>query len=138
MSIQPGTYVAKVVSHAISETKGGDPQAAITFGFDGHTLTYFGSFKPGALKFTIQALLACGLKGQNPAGALEIGKEVSIVVADEVGQDGVSRTKIKWVNKLGGVKNVIAEDAARAKLSALEGAVMAAREEQGVQDEIPF
>ncbi len=141
-NIQPGTYVAKVVSHAISETKAGDPQAAVTFGFDGHTMTWFGSFKAGkASEITIKALLVCGLKGNNPAGPLEIGKEVSIVVEEEIGQDQKARMKIRWVNALGGgIKNVIAQDLAKAKLSALEGAVMAARSGQGVDhsEEIPF
>lgn len=143
--IQPGTYIAKVVSHAISETKGGDPQAAITFSFTEagkiqHSLTYFGSFKEKARPFTIKALLACGLKGNNPAGPLEIGKEVSIVVENEEGQDGKIRAKIRWVNQLGGVKNVINPDAALAKLAALEGAVFAARSESQIHDSdsIPF
>ena len=139
--INPGTYVAKVVSHGITETKAGAEQAAVTFSFDGHQLTWFGSFKEGkAREITIKALLTCGLKGNNPAGPLEIGKEVSIVVADEVGQDGKTRTKIKWVNPIGGIKNVLAGDAAKAKLSALEGAVMAARQGGDFEDTdtIPF
>jgi hypothetical protein len=128
----PGTYAAKVISHAISETKAGDPQAAVTFSFnDGgpKTMTWFGSFKEGkARDITIKALLACGLKGNNPAGPLEIGKEVSIVIEDEEGQDGKTRSKIRWVNALGAVRNVIPQDMAKAKLSDLEGAVMAARQ----------
>jgi hypothetical protein len=70
--INPGTYPAKVISHAISETRGGDPQAAVTFSFDANgpkTMTWYGSFKEGkAREITIKALLACGLKGNNPAG----------------------------------------------------------------------
>lgn len=147
--VKPGTYLAKVVSHAISETKGGEPQAAITFSFDadgrGQTMTYYGSFKEKAREFTIKALLACGLKGNNPAGALEIGKEVSIVVENEEGQDGKTRSKIRWVNQAGGIRNVIPQDLAKSKLAALEGAIMAARHDLGIRneggsddDEIPF
>ncbi len=143
--IQPGTYKAKLVSHAISETKNGDPQAAITFSFDDGSgqkqMTYFGSFKDGAAKHTLKALLVCGLKGNNPAGALEVGREVNIVIDEEEGQDGKVRSKIRWVNALGGIRNVIGSDVAKAKLSALEGAVMAARHDLGIADDddsIPF
>jgi hypothetical protein len=143
--VKPGTYRATILNHAISETKGGDPQAAVTFSFEAdgksHTMTWFGSFKEGkAREITIKALLTCGLKGNNPAGELDIGKEVSIVVEDEVGQDGKTRTRIRWVNPIGGVKNVMPADAAKAKLSDLVGAVMAAREDHKIpdSDEIPF
>lgn len=142
MSIEAGKYIAKILDHAISETKAGDPQAVVTFGFDGHKLKWYGSFKAGkAAEITIKALIVCGLKGNNPAGDLDIGKEVSITVADETGSDGVTRTKVKWVNSLGGgLKNVVTQDLARAKLSALEGAVFAARSSSGVEDtsDIPF
>ncbi len=143
--IASGTYKATVLSHAISETKDGLPQAAVTFSFEAdkrpHTITWFGSFKEKALPITVKALLTCGLKGNNPAGPLEIGKEVSIVVEEEIGQDNKVRSKVRWVNPLGGVKNIISADLAKAKLSALEGAVMAARQESGMpgtDDEIPF
>lgn len=142
--INPGTYVAKIVSQAISETKAGDPQAVVTFSFDDNgpkTISWYGSFKEGkAAEITIKALLACGLKGNNPAGPLEIGKEVSIVIEEEEGQDGKIRARVRWVNSLGAVRNVIPPDAAKAKLAALEGAVMAARAKNGSSDpdEIPF
>lgn len=141
--IKPGIYLAKVISHAVTETKDGNPQVTITFSFEAEgikSLTWFGSFKEKALPHTLKALLVCGLKGSNPAGALDVGREVSIVVDDEEGQDGKIRSKIKWVNALGGAKNVIPPDLAKAKLSELEGAVMAARQELGLpdSDDIPF
>lgn len=144
--IQSGSYEATLISHAISETKAKEPQAAVTFSFiaDGKptTMTWFGSFKQGkALEITLKALLNCGLKGNNPAGPLEIGKKLSITIEDEVDDQGKARTKIRWVNALGGVRNVMPADSALAKLSALEGAVMKARQENNIQDDsdaIPF
>jgi hypothetical protein len=144
--VKPGTYKATIISHAISETKNGAPQAAVTFSVEAdgksQTMTWFGSFKEGkAQEITIKALLVCGLKGNNPAGPLDIGREVSIVVEDEKGEDGKVRSKIRWVNAIGGVKNVIPQDMAQAKLESLMGAVMAARQEHNVpdgDDEIPF
>lgn len=147
--MKPGTYTAKVQSHAISETKAGLPQAAITFSVQAEgraegraeTITYFGSFKDGAQKHTIKALLACGLKGSNPAGALEIGKEVSIVVEDEEDMTGKVRTKVKWVNALGGGIKAMDQNLATSKLADLAGAVMQARQDMGIEvdsDKIPF
>lgn len=142
--IKPGTYVGTILSHAVSETKAGDPQAAVTFSFEAdgksHTMTWFGSFKEGkAQEITLRALLTCGLKGNNPAGLLEIGKQVSLVIDEEKDQNGKLRTKIKWVNPLGGVKNVMPPDLAMNKLEALAGAVAMARQENNIpDDDIPF
>lgn len=140
--IKPGTYKATVVSHATSETKEGLPQAAVTFAFDcegPRMLTWYGSFKEKAAPHTIKALLNCGLSGQNLAGPLEIGKEVSIVIDDEQGLDGKVRSKIQWVNALATIKNIIPQDLAKAKLASLEGAVMAARSKLNIHDDdIPF
>lgn len=135
--MKAGTYNAKVVSHAISETKAGDPQATVTFSFEAEgtkSITWYGSFKEAAAPITLKSLLVCGLKGNNPAGPLDIGREVSIVIeADDY--KGKSTLKVRWVNALGGVRNVIPQDAAKAKLSALEGAVMAARQDLGLSDD---
>jgi len=142
--VNAGTYTAVVKEHAISETKSGNPQAVIKFGFvsDGApvTLTWYGSFSEKAAPHTLKALVVCGLQGNNPAGALEIGKEVSIVVEEEEGDDGKARMKVRWVNSLHAIKAVIPQDAAKAKLASLEGAVMLARKNLNIpdSDEIPF
>lgn len=143
--IKPGTYAGTIQSHVISETKAGEPQAAITFSLESegrpHTMTWFGSFKEGkAREITIKTLLICGLKGNNPAGPLEIGKQLSLVVEEEKGQDGKVRSRIRWINALGAVKNVIPKDMAISRLDSLAGAVAAARMENGAHeiDEIPF
>ncbi len=141
MSIGPGTHTAKIVSHTITETKAGDPQASIEFAVGDDRIHWFGTFKEGKGRdITIKALLACGLKGDNPAGPLEIGREMSIVVDDET-WEGTTRTKVKWINHLGAVKNMNPKDLAKAKLANLEGAVMAARQTMGTTtdtNEIPF
>jgi hypothetical protein len=146
--IEAGTYKATILSHAISETKGGNPQAAVTFSLTDknqkpHTMTWFGSFKEGkALDITLKALITCGLKGNNPSGHLEIGKEVSIVIEHEDDMDGKTHAKVKWINQLGEIRNVIPQDLAKNKLAHLEGAVMLARSKGNGKasdsDEIPF
>lgn len=140
--VSPGNYKAMVLSHAISETKAGLPQAAVTFSFEAnghpHTLTWYGSFSEKALAHTIKALLVCGLKGNNPAGDLEVGREVSIVVEVDVDDQGKERNKIRWVNAVGTIRNAIPQDLASLKLSSLEAAVMSARQRLNIPSEDEF
>lgn len=143
--VEAGTYKATVFNHAISETKKGEPQAVISFAFSDKNgpqkITYYGSFSEKARQYTIKNLITCGLKGNNPAGELEIGKEVEIVIDIEVDESGKDRAKVKFINEPGMTRNVIPQDMAKAKLSALEGAVMAARAslpKKHDSDEIPF
>jgi hypothetical protein len=145
--LKPGRYKASIVKHAITETKSGDPQAVVTFDFDAdgnqQQMTWYGSFKEGkAREITIRALLVCGLKGNNPAGPLEIGREVMLTIESEKDQNGKERLRIRWINPLGGIQNALSDDMAKSKLSALEGAVMAARHGSGIADSdddtIPF
>jgi hypothetical protein len=143
--VTPGQYKAAIQSHAITETKEGKPQAHITFEFEAdgreQTIGWFGSFSEKAAPHTIKALLTCGLTGNNPAGALEIGKEVSITIEDEVGQDGKTRSRVRWINPLSKPKAIISPDLAKTRLAQLEGAVMKARIDLNIKDEadvIPF
>lgn len=142
--VKPGTYRATVLSHAISETSKGDPQAVVQFSFEAdessHTISWYGYFTEKAAPNTLKSLIICGLKGNNPAGELEIGKEVMIVIETEADAKGIERNKVRWVNAVGGMKNIIPADLAKSKLSALEGAVMMARQKLGKTDseEIPF
>lgn len=141
--IKPGRYTAHVKEHAITETKNGDPQAAVVFEFeyeDGkRELTWFGSFKEKAVEHTIKALVVCGLDGANPAGALQIGKEVSIVVETDTDQEGRERSKVRWVNKPGiALKPMVGAEAA-SKLEKFAGLVMATKQKLGAEaDTIPF
>jgi hypothetical protein len=143
--VEAGTYLATVLSHAIGETQKGDPQAVITFAFTDKAgpqkITYYGSFSEKARQYTIKNLITCGLKGNNPAGDLEIGKQVEIVVEIETDDKDKNRAKVKFINDPGAARKVIAPDLAKAKLSALEGAVMAARSAMPTKqdsDDIPF
>lgn len=137
--VKPGRYTAKVVEHGITETKNGDPQAAIRFSFEAEgkqrELVWFGSFKEKAAEFTLQALVNCGLQGNNPAGPLEIGKEVSIVVDVDQDQKGNDRNVVQWVNKLGGIGKKIDDSAAASKLERFSGAIMAIKQREGIGPE---
>lgn len=142
--VNPGHYIATILSHAIGETRKGDPQAVVTFAFEAsgpQKITYYGSFSEKAMQYTIKNLITCGLKGNNPAGDLEIGKQVEIVIDIEADENGKDRNKVKFINRIGETRNAIPQDLAKAKLAALEGAVMAARQSMPAakdSDEIPF
>lgn len=139
--IEPGTYLAKVASHSITENKG-KPQVAVTFSVKANDkeqkITWYGHFTEKSTPYTIKNLLTCGLQGNNPAGPLTIGKEVELVIDDELGEDQKMRTKVKYINEIGITRNAVPQDLAIAKLASLEGAVMAARQKLNINEEIPF
>jgi hypothetical protein len=142
--IQPGTYIATIASHGITETKAGNPQVAVVFTFADangpQKITYYGHFTEKAAQYTIKNLITCGLKGNNPAGDLEIGKQIEIVIDSETDENGRERAKVKYINEPGAVRNILDQNLAKAKLASLEGAVMAARlgSKTKDSDEIPF
>jgi hypothetical protein len=141
--LSAGSYRAKVLSRSITETKKGDPQATVVFevlsGAKSEKITWYGSFSEKAQKYTIQNLLTLGLQGNNPSGQLEIGREVEIVVDTEPDDEGRERTKVKYINKIGAIRNAMSPEMAKAKLAALEGAVAAARNNsKDKHDDIPF
>lgn len=142
--VQPGTYLATLVAHSISEAKSGNLQAVLAFTFNTDSgpqkITYYGSFSEKARQYTIKNLITCGLLGNNPAGDLEIGKQVEVVIDIEVDEQGKERNKVKFINQVGGTRNVVPQDMAKAKLADLEGAVMSVRQSNPnlANDEIPF
>lgn len=133
--VKPGRYDAIVKEFGNTKTKDGLPQKAVRFEFEyedsTRELLWFGSFKGGALPFTIKALLACGLQGNNPAGPLTIGQEVSIVVEVDKDNDGKERNKVAWVNARGGIGETMEDVEASSLMEQFSGAVMAARGSSG-------
>lgn len=146
--IKPGYYNGKIVKYGIGKTQSGNPQAMIQFQFqtpDGqsHTLTWYGSFSEKAKKFTIDALLRCGLRVDNisilangvESGALDTEKELSLDIRKEKGDDGKERLKIAWVNEIGSsaFKNIIPQVEAMSLLQGLEADVAMRRAETGIK-----
>jgi hypothetical protein len=136
-----GKFKATVLEHHISTTSKGDPQAVVKFEVDHQgskvDITWYGYFTPKTEASTIKGLIACGLEGNNPAGPLQIGKQVLITVEHEMDKEGNMRAKVRWVNPIGAPKNVMSQELAKVKLAQLEGAVLAARQGSS-SDEIPF
>ncbi len=106
-----GNFRARAKKWLLAETKKGDGQLAIDFELlegpaTGQTRTYFGSFSAGALKFTLDAARNCGWQGNDPAeldnpdNGMNANEVVLVIEPDTY--EGVTREKVKWVNKLGG------------------------------------
>lgn len=107
---QPGSYPAKLVDWAITQTKAGEPQVVCMFQYvqDGKplSLNWFGSFKEKAVQRTLDTIKLLGLKGTDlsiladgcQGKGLELGKQVEIVVEIKPDMTGKIRAGISWVN----------------------------------------
>lgn len=109
-----GKFDAKIKDYGTSETKGGNPQVFIKFGFEhegaAKELTWYGSFVGGAKDITLKTLIYCGLAPQNfgnlvnfkngiQSQMLDMNKVLNIDVQEEPKQDGSGmQTRIQWVN----------------------------------------
>lgn len=153
--IAAGRYSAKIKGYGIGTYKDGSPKVMILFSFKDadekqQELTWAGSLKEGrAREITIDALLVCGLRGEDIkalAGGVETGllsteNDVSIVIEHEE-YEGKTYARIKWVNPAGGgafKKSTIAEVQKMAGLD-LKTDVLARRKETGISedDNLPF
>lgn len=127
--IKPGSYLATVDSHAITETRNGDPQATVKFSLmvdgDPRLITWYGSFKGKAQRHTIKGLLACGLRGDNPGGPLTLGQSVSLVIDIVSDRNDRPVNKVCWVNEPGRAQRSTAlpRPSAEGRLAGLENMV---------------
>lgn len=105
--IDPGTYTAHAVKHALTETKNGSSEFAIEFEIDedgpyiGWHITKFFSFATEKLeKATFEALEACGWDRETDLNSIpELPTQVRIVVEHEEYQGKVS-ARVRYVNPL--------------------------------------
>lgn len=115
----PGQYIAKLVDYGITKTKEGKPQVIACFDFkdangEQFQRLWFGSVNAGkAREITMKSLKAMGLQGGEDrlaslaggvdSGELSLSSKIQITVVDEVDQQtGEIRSKIRWVNTIGG------------------------------------
>lgn len=138
--VPPGEYIAKLVEHGIQEPKeaGKAPQAVLTFeievGGTRRRITAYKSFSPAAAKWTLKALIACGMRSDDPSSINQHnafdGREVSITVKHETGNDGKTRAVVEWINSLSKFKRMN-PIAAKATLSSFSTYVKGMRAEMG-------
>jgi hypothetical protein len=156
--IREGNFSAKVIDYAITASKSGDPMACVLFKLvdhdgDSHSLSWYGSFKGGAAKWTCKNLALLGMKGEDPAvlaegfgnGALNTEMDFEVVVQYETWNEKTF-PKIKFINLPGSSKfqNKMDKGEAKLKFQGMDfgGHFAEAREEmpKGIDssEEIPF
>lgn len=113
MSYKAGTFPGTVTDYGITPTKEGLPSAFVKFDVhfsaeETRPMTWFGSFKGGAFEHTLKALtiLGCANPDDLPkgieGGSISIGTKVNLVIAEEPTENGGTRHRVQWINKLGG------------------------------------
>jgi hypothetical protein len=109
-----GVFQGTIKDYGVSETKSGNPQVFVKFGFEhegaAKELTWYGSFVGGAKDITLKTLIYCGLSPQMfsqlvnlrngvASNMLDLNKVLNLDVQEEPKQDGSGmRTVIQWVN----------------------------------------
>ena len=110
--IKAGKYLGRILDYGIGVTKEGNPQAVILFAFSDamdnrHEMTWYGTLKEGrGREITIDALLVCGLRGNNletladgvQGHALDAGREVQLTIEYQKDQNGREHPRVKWIN----------------------------------------
>ena len=165
--IEAGRHRARCVEFEWPEPKPGKAQG-IALGFlmsdgdvdQGRMITSWHYFTDASLQYTVQALRACGWKGEDPSEitVADLGSEVELGVVHEE-WEGKVRAKVKFVNPLGGgmvkaEKRLEGNDlkkfgaSMKAKIRAIgggsprpkpaAGGQPAAQPAQGSDDDIPF
>ena len=108
--IQIGRHSATCFEFEFPEPAAGKSQGiALGFRFSegdadqGRIITAWKYFSDKALPYTIEALRACGWRGDNPAEITiaDLAEEVEITIKHET-YDGTTRAKVDYINPLGG------------------------------------
>lgn len=134
MKLNPGRYKAIVIDKDVTENSKGNAQVVIRLEIehDGTTtqMNYYGQTEGKALEFTLKALVACGIKGNNLFDEVTIGKEVSVTVDQD--KNDPSKVRIAWINKpMGeGLGKTFDPAKGRAAFAKFEGALAALRKDE--------
>lgn len=135
-----GTYAARAKTWALAETSKGDPQVAVEFALldpeaEMKSLAWYGYFTENTEARTIEALRTMGWAGDDLSDLQGLdANEVSIVVEEEEYQ-GKIQTKVRWVNKAGGlnVKAPLSGDKAKAFATMMRDRIRALDAAKGVK-----
>ena len=121
MNIAPGTYRARATGHTVPEhvrwgrAEKGNEQIAIRFVLLGEgdqetpdQIWWVGTFADTpnakgttAAQITLTALRNCGWRGDDPSNLVGIDSEIVELDCQEDTYNGVTRVKVRWVNKPG-------------------------------------
>lgn len=131
MEFADGNYLARGTQAALGETGTGKEQVAVIFkilapGFEGKHITWFGYFTDKTADRTIESLRICGWAGSDLSDLSGIDtNEVELVIANEE-YEGKTISKVRWVNRAGGVGLAapMSPEKAKAFAAKMKGAVL--------------
>lgn len=134
MSIPEGTWKVRACEGALGTTNKTDrEQVAVDLEImDGPALgahiTWYGFFTDKTFDRTIESLRLLGWQGHDLSDLRGLGStEATAVIADEPDENGEVRTRVKWINAIGGIamKNRMDIGAAKAFAERMKGRVLA-------------
>lgn len=138
MEIENGKYKARGVKGELGLTSTGKEQVGVELaltgdGYVGTSLTWYGYFTDAALPFTIKTLRTLGWQGSDLADLSGIdANEVELVVENEE-YEGKNRTRVKFINAIGGLsmKEPLPADRAKAFAAAMKGKILGVEQANG-------
>lgn len=100
-------YRAKPLNWGLGRASTGTEQVAVELGIltpgaDFNVITWYGFLSEKALERSIESLRYMGWKGDDISDIQGLEDEVDLVIEDEEYQ-GKTTTRVRWVNKIGGV-----------------------------------
>jgi hypothetical protein len=126
-----GTFVAKAESYDFGVSEKNTEFVAVVFRIEegenfGERVTWNGYFTEKTIKRTLESLRYCGWSGDMVTDLTGIDKNKVQLVIKEEEFEGKLRTKVEWVNRLGGmaVKNRMDDATRKAFAARLKGAAM--------------
>lgn len=160
--IQAGTFNAKIVDHGVSVKEDKAPQAVICFEVNDRTdhkpiINWYGSFHENAKKYTVETLIQCGFKSNNPMDlqrfineneplkpiVLDEESDFELVLENNTYNDKTS-VRIKYINSPGNNRLRKEVDSNVFTGMNLDGMFMSERKKQGLKttelsdDNMPF
>lgn len=130
MSMEAGTYKAKIVSAGLTENQKGEAQARVDFVLEGgEAAVWFGGFSSEkAMGYTVKQLTNAGWTTDD-LGDLPtiIGAEVEIVVQDDE-YNGKVRQRVKYIN---GPRPVLDAEATAGFAASMKARIAKARAAKG-------
>jgi hypothetical protein len=138
--IEAGTYKGRGIEAALGKAQTGTFQVAVLLQLmtvDGEKaghLTWHGSFTDQTTDRTIESLRTLGWEGDDLSDLRGIDRnDVEVVVEHEVGNDGKTRPRAKWINRPAtlALKNRLAPADAKVFAQKMKGHVVAQRQKSG-------
>jgi hypothetical protein len=131
-----GRHKARAIGIDFGIAETGTEQVAIAFEVTegdaaGEVISWFGYFTDKTTKGTIQAMRACGWRGDDLAevSADDLLDAVEIVVQEEQDREGNPRLRVRWVNRPGSgtatLKQPMTPEQRKAFAARMRGACMA-------------